>query len=120
MAKPKKPDPLAAIAEAFDVSDERFLLFEKLSRKQQALVRAVFGAIEDAPFYTLVQLGLPPLASLRRWAGLEPPTLFERAAGRWPVWKWLKAATIDEVAATDAIAAVTSALTPDEIGELCL
>lgn len=118
-AKRNDTQALADLTKAFGRSDERYRLFSELTNAQQALVREV-ASIEDLPFYAVVGLGLPPLQSLRRWAGTQPPTLLEKMAGKWPVWKWLKAATIDDLDSAKAIAAVTNALSAAEISDLCM
>jgi hypothetical protein len=119
--RPSNPDkPRAAeLSKVFPISDERFLLFDKLTPTEQALVRDAAGG-EPVEFYKLVVRGLPPWASLLRWSGQAPATLLERTADTWPVWKWLKAATRDEVETDRAIAAVCRALSATEIADLCM
>jgi hypothetical protein len=65
--------------------------------------------------------GLPQrLYYLRRWCGLDAPTILERQAGKWPAWKWVKAATRGEVSEREAIAALTKALSKTEVLDLCV
>ncbi len=90
--------------------------------------RAIAGAIrrgDQTNIYSdrwLHHYGLPPNeSSLARWVGVEPPGLLEKvvsAGRRWPVWKWLKAASLGEVTHEEAVAAVSSALEPKERGVL--
>lgn len=100
-------------------SNERYRLFEELTSAQQAAIHEEYPRLARKGWQRrLEELGLPPLGALARWAGIDPPTTWERKAGTWPIWKWLKAAANDEVKVEDAARAVTKALSVEEINEL--
>ncbi|MBA3459194.1 MAG: hypothetical protein H0T46_04480 [Deltaproteobacteria bacterium] len=100
-------------------STERYRLFEKLTKSQQAAIRNEYPHLApDGWQLRLESLGLPPYGALARWAGIAPPTTWERNAGTWPVWKWLKSAAHDEAAVDDAAGAVAKVLTIDEVNDL--
>lgn len=100
-------------------SDERYRLFDKLTKAQQQAIRDEYPKLASEGWeLRLEELGLPPYSAIARWAGIAPATSWERNAGKWPVWKWLKAAAHDEVKVDDAANAVAKALTTDEVNEL--
>lgn len=120
-AKQLRKDALEAVEKALGRSDERFRVFEDLSAAQQKLIRDAFAPIpDDMPWNKLQLHGLPPIASLRRWAGIDPPTILERRAGTWPVWKWLKAAVRQEIDRGEAIAALAKELGVNGVVELAV
>lgn len=100
-------------------STERYRLFEKLTKAQQQAIRDEYPNLAPKLWERrLEELGLPPCSALARWAGIAPPSSWERVAGSLPVWKWLKSAAHDEVKVDDAVRAVAKVLGTDEINEL--
>jgi len=99
------------LAKELGKSKERYRLFRDLKKEQKAAVVEIFKAIrEDVWHEDLGAFGLPPLPAIHRWAEMEAPSLLERGAGKWPVWKWLKAATRGEVDERKAIGAIEKSL----------
>lgn len=117
----KPRDAFPILEKALGESEERFRVFEELTKAQQKIVRDTVASVDgEFAFGTLHSLGLPQrLYYLRRWCGLDPPTILERKAGKWPAWKWIKAAQREEVTEAKAIAALTKALSKDDVFALC-
>jgi hypothetical protein len=100
-------------------SKERFRLFEELTKEQQTVVldvlRSAAGGVEQMK---LEPLGLPPASEVRRWCGYAPQSVMEKLVEKWPVWRWLRAASRGEVKDAAVIAALSKALSKSEIHAL--
>ncbi|CAN5854307.1 hypothetical protein BH11MYX3_BH11MYX3_10570 [soil metagenome] len=105
---------------ALSVSNEGMKCFEAFSAKQRGLIREFIETLPADADPGLTQFGLPPAATLPRWASLAPGGVAEKRAAKWPVWKWLTAALHDQAKPAAAIAAITKLLSPAEISDLCL
>lgn len=107
----------ADLVKVLGASDERYRDFDALTARQQKAIRTAFRTVvvEELAARGLAALGLPPAVRLRSWCGHSPPTVLERRAGRWPVWKWLKAAIAGSITSDEAITTIVATVTPDEI-----
>jgi hypothetical protein len=102
----------------FDTSELR--LFDTLTPEQRAAVLDLIGAAPDYGVQSMWHVGVPSHPATRRWAQLDPPGPFEKQAGKWPVWKWLTEAAFQRVPTSEAVAAIKSVLSADEVYALCL
>ncbi|MBA3398046.1 MAG: hypothetical protein H0T89_35805 [Deltaproteobacteria bacterium] len=108
------------LAKVLGKSKERYRLHSDLTEAQQTVIAESLGVDDEyMARFDLESLGLPPFTSLRRWAGLAPASPLELRAGKWPVWKWLKAASRGEIKDAAAITAIGKALDAQQIAELC-
>ena len=109
------------LRKALGYSKERYRLFAKLTKAQQQAVRDVYRDLHPREHWGNYELlGVPPPPALGRWAGIEPPTILEQSAGKWPVWKWLKAASRGEVDVNVAARAVAGVLDQKQIADLAI
>jgi hypothetical protein len=127
----EKPDPMELeraaeaklartyerLAQLLGPSDEKYRDFDALTDEQQKAIRDAFRTVLVEPLAArgLASLGFPPVVRMRSWCDHSPRGPLESRAGKWPVWKWLKQATLGNIDEAEAIDAITRALPPDRV-----
>ncbi len=114
-------ETLKKLERSIGKSNDRYRDVNDFTEEQRALIVEAFGPLR-APLLQLrvAELALPPLAALRRCAGLDPPSVYETMVGPWPAWRWLKRATLGDVEPAAAVEALARGLGPGAARELAM